>query len=155
MRHCGFLRGLTFLCFFSILCSTPCAARNRPRKFRQSRRKKMESSKLFSFIKQDVVPAASGCLAFYSTLGLSTCAQKMVGVSTGTKVFARAAGVPTVCLAALASHRCTLLAQEWSRNPEVIRDGKSSMRILTTSPSREDCYEIAPNIRLPKQEVHM
>lgn len=125
------------------------------RKRRSRESEKMDASKLFSTIEHDVIPAAAGCLAFYTTLGLSTTAQKMVGISTGTKVLARMAGVPTVCLAALAGHRCTVFAQEWKKNPEVAQNVKSSIHIPATSAPRDDFYEISQNIRIPKRDVHV
>lgn len=146
---------LIILWIFSWTTTVTTAA---PRSYRPTRRRKMDNtSKVKSFVREEIVPVVSGCVAFYSTLGLSTCAQKMMGISTGTKALARMAGVPSVCIASIAGHRCALLAQEWSQNPQAIRDPKSSLRILSTSSSSwsvGDYYEIGIGIRLPKEEVH-
>jgi hypothetical protein len=155
MTHLNLLLVLPIILL--IFSWTVSASQLRSRSLR--RRNKMDTaSKIKSFILEEAVPVASGCVAFYLTLGSSTGIQKMLGISTATKVRARLMGIPSVCAASIAGQRCALLVQEWSRDPQAMRDHKSSLRILSTSSasaSREDYYyEIANGIRLPKQDVH-
>ena len=114
----------------------------------------MDLTKFYARLREDVVPVAAGCIAFSATLGLSTCAQKAAGITTGTQWLAQLVGVPTVCFASLASHRSVLLAQEWIQNPQSLRDVKSSLDIVTSEFSSEH-YEIGRYVRIPKQDVHM
>jgi hypothetical protein len=113
----------------------------------------MDKFPIASFIREGVVPTVSGCIGFGTTLGLSTLAQKRMGISTGDKLLARLAGVPTVCIASLISQRCTHLAEEWNRNPDILKDPKALSRILTGCLPRREYYEISKQIRLPKEDV--
>lgn len=142
------------ICLVLVLNLLPAVSSNRLI-HRSQRNRRMDTSHLASAIRQEIVPTLSGCLVFATTLGLSTCAQKVVGISTGTKVLARMAGIPTVCIASLLSQRCTLLAQEWTQNPESIKDRKIVWEILAKPSSKDECYEITGRLRVPKRDVHM
>ena len=122
--------------------------------FRSPRKRRMDASQFASVIREGVIPTISGCIAFGTTLSLSTCAQKRMGISTGDKLLARLAGVPTVCVASLISQRFTYLAQEWNRNPDILKDRKAVSRILRRSLPRREYYEISERIRLPKDDVN-
>lgn len=123
--------------------------------FRSTRPRRMDTSQIASVIIEGVVPTLSGCTAFGITLGLSTCAQKRIGISTGKKLMARLVGVPTVCLASLISQRFTHLAQEWTRNPDILNNPEAVSQILRRQLARREYYEISERIRLPKDDVHV
>lgn len=70
-----------------------------------------------SHLRDAVLPVLSGCATFGATLALSTAVQKLVGVSTATKILPSLNGVFTVCAASLASERAAILAHQWQRHP--------------------------------------
>jgi hypothetical protein len=70
-----------------------------------------------SHLQDAVLPVLSGCAMFGATLAMSTAAQKLVGVSTATKVLPTLNGIVTVCAASLASERAAILAHQWQQHP--------------------------------------
>ena len=142
---------LYFWIAFLFLAGSPVTSSG-PR-FRSTRQRTMDASQVASVVREGVIPAVSGCISFGTTLALSTCAQKRIGISTGNKLLARLVGVPTVCLASLISQRCTHLAQECNRNPDILKDPKAVSRILRRSLPRREYYEISERIRLPKDDI--
>lgn len=66
----------------------------------------------------ETVPVLSGCAAFGATLALSTLTQKIVGISTGTKVLPTVNGFVTVCAASLVCEKVAILTHEWMKDPQ-------------------------------------
>lgn len=76
---------------------------------------------LTSDLKDSALPIVAGCVTFGATLALSTAAQKMVGVSTATKVLPTVYGAATVCAASLMSEKSAILAHQWQYNPQKLQ----------------------------------
>jgi len=72
---------------------------------------------LCSSIPDVVFPLIGGCVAFGSTLAVSTAAQKIVGVSTGTNLVPSVLGFATVCGASLVSEQAAILTHELRKDP--------------------------------------
>ena len=64
-----------------------------------------------------IFPVIGGCVAFGSTLALSTAAQKVIGVSTATKIVPSLLGAATVCAASLISERTAILTYKLRKDP--------------------------------------
>ena len=73
--------------------------------------------KLCSSIPDGVFPVIGGCIAFGTTLAVSTAAQKVIGVSTGTKIVPSLLGFATVCGASLVSEQAAILTYELKTDP--------------------------------------
>ena len=91
------------------------------------------------YVPQAAGPILSGCLAFGSTLAVSTICQKVIlGISTGTKVVPTLVGITTVCLASLASQQLAVSNHVWmqqhvydrKRNPQAV---PTSLRLRRTN----------------------
>jgi len=59
-----------------------------------------------------MLPIFGGCIAFGTTLALSTAAQKCCGISTGNKIMPSLIGFTTVCAASLISERTAILVHD-------------------------------------------
>jgi len=73
--------------------------------------------KLCSNIPDSVFPVIGGCIAFGTTLAVSTAAQKVIGVSTGTKIVPSFLGFASVCGASLVSEQAAILTYELKTDP--------------------------------------
>ena len=87
--------------------------------FRQTSRNTNTSSssdysfgKLCSDISDATFPVIGGCVVFGTTLAVSTAAQKLIGVSTGTTIVPTCLGIATVCGASLVSEQAAISIYE-------------------------------------------
>jgi hypothetical protein len=77
---------------------------------------------LSSSLQDSFLPIVAGCATFGATLAMSTAAQKLVGVSTATKVLPTVYGAMTVCAASLMSEKSAIVAHQWQHNPHRIQN---------------------------------
>mmetsp|Transcript_11985 Transcript_11985/g.28429 ORF Transcript_11985/g.28429 Transcript_11985/m.28429 type:complete len:361 (+) Transcript_11985:149-1231(+) len=63
-------------------------------------------------------PVIGGCVAFGTTLALSTAVQKVIGVSTATNLIPSLLGFGTVCAASLISEQAAILTYEMKKDPK-------------------------------------
>jgi hypothetical protein len=118
----------------------------------------MDPTALAAYVPDQTIPIVSGCFAFGTTLALSTLAQKLMGVSTATKIVPSVLGVVTVCLASLVSQRAALCGHEWRLNPNFYQNTHTRKRIFATSSSsyrRDSCWELGDYVKIPKQELRV
>jgi hypothetical protein len=116
----------------------------------------MDTTTLASYVPDYTLPIVSGCFAFGATLGLSTFAQKLIGISTATKMVPSVLGMATVCLASLTSQRAAICSQAWLKDPDVFSDPEKRRRLLATSPSSyQDCWEIEDNLKIPLHDLRV
>ena len=85
---------------------------------------------------QTALPILSGCVVFGTTLAVSTLAQKIIGISTATKVVPSVVGVVTVCVASMASQRAAMINWEW------VRQRQQRLLFSTTFPSIKNPFAI-------------
>eukprot|EP00934_Nitzschia_sp_Nitz4_P006821 Nitzschia sp. Nitz4//scaffold399_size11037//416//1392//NITZ4_009049-RA/size11037-augustus-gene-0.9-mRNA-1//-1//CDS//3329550316//6811//frame0 len=111
----------------------------------------MDSTALAQMSMDQVPAIISGYAAFGTTLALSTMLQKMVGISTTTKLLPRVLGFASVCGASIASQRVALLTNELRLKPEK-RNFRSSWLALTAPPDYRNCWEVG-SVRIPRQEA--
>jgi hypothetical protein len=74
--------------------------------------------KLCACIPDVVFSVASGCVAFGTTLAVSTAAQKAIGISTATNVVPSLLGFATVCAASLVSEQAAVLTHQLQKDPK-------------------------------------
>ena len=72
---------------------------------------------LCKHIPDRILPIVGGCVAFGTTLAISTAVQKLVGISTGNKVIPTLLGITTVCAASLVSERTAILTHDLWKDP--------------------------------------
>ena len=77
------------------------------------------------YVPQETIPILSGCFAFGSTLAVSTMAQKVIGISTATKILPSIFGIATVCMASLCSQHVAVTSHNWMQQ-ELYRNRASS-----------------------------
>jgi len=118
------------------------------------RRKKMKPLEVPTILYEGVFPGVIGALTFYGTLGLSTCFQKFIGVTTANPLCSRLIGFPTVCAASILSERLIRLTKEVSQNPSAITD-KGVLRVLSTSASEGQMHYDLGFVRIPQKDTHM
>ena len=63
-------------------------------------------------------PVIGGCVAFGTTLAVSTAVQKVIGVSTATNVTPSLLGFGTVCAASLISEQAAVLTYQIKKDPK-------------------------------------
>jgi hypothetical protein len=115
----------------------------------------MDSTALIAHVPESAFPVVSGCVAFGTTLALSTLAQKLVGISTGTKIVPTVAGMATVALASLASQQMAVYNHQYMQS-QFYNPSKGSFykrKPLATS-GRRDYLEVA-NFKIPLHEVRV
>jgi hypothetical protein len=114
------------------------------------------STALVEHIPESAFPVVSGCVAFGTTLALSTLAQKLVGISTGTKIVPTVVGMATVALASLASQQMAIRNHEYMQsqyyNPSK-RSFPQRTPLFTTS-GRRDYLEVA-SLKIPLHELRV
>jgi hypothetical protein len=115
----------------------------------------MDSTALIAHVPETAFPVVSGCVAFGTTLALSTLAQKLVGISTGTKMVPTVAGMATVALASLASQQMAIYNHEYMQSQYYNPSKRSFLkgRPLATS-GRRDCLEVA-SLKIPLHELRV
>ena len=74
--------------------------------------------KFLTCIPDTACPVLGGCVAFGSTLALSTAVQKVIGVSTATNVLPTLFGFATVCAASLITEHAAVLTYEMTKDPK-------------------------------------
>jgi hypothetical protein len=116
------------------------------------RRKRMNTLEASTIFYEDVFPGVIGALSFYGTLGLSTCFQKSIGITTANRILSRLVGFPTVCAASILSERSIRLTTEVSRNPSILTN-KGVLRVLSTSASESQFYDLV-FVRVLKKDLH-
>jgi len=95
--------------------------------------------KYFKNIPDSILPIVGGCVAFGTTLALSTAVQKVVGISTGNKIIPTLLGFTTVCAASLVSERTAILTHDLWNDPNkksfayVQKKIKKNLSITTTA----------------------
>ena len=123
---------------------------------------KMDSTALIAHVPESVFPVVSGCVAFGTTLALSTLAQKMVGISTGTKIVPTVAGMATVALASLASQQMAVYNHQYMQS-EYYNPSKRSpfhpqrrqpLLVATSASGRRDYLEVA-SFKIPLHELRV
>jgi hypothetical protein len=91
------------------------------------------------------IPVVAGCVAFGSTLALSTFFQKVVGISTATRIAPSFLGMATVCVASLVSQHAAIANHEWVQqryyNPTKTR--KSLPELASSTFTRKEYFEVA------------
>ena len=113
------------------------------------------STSLAMYIPEETLPIVSGYFAFAITLALSTSAQKLVGISTATKAVPSVLGMTTVCLASLASQRAAVGYHEWRKDHNFLRNRVKRNRVLASSPSVREYWEIGEQIKIPLHDLRM
>ena len=91
------------------------------------------------YVPQETLPVVAGCFAFGSTLAASTLAQKVIGISTATKVLPSAIGFATVCVASLVSQHAAIASHGWVQ--ESFYKNKKFQAITKASNSRRQTTE--------------
>ena len=114
----------------------------------------MDALALTTAAPDSTIPVISGCVAFGTTLAFSTLIQKLVGISTATKIIPTPLGVATVCVASLASQRVAMLGEQWVRDPSILTDSKKRNRLLATSP-RHDHLQISNDLKIPMHDIRV
>ena len=107
-----------------------------------------------------VFPIIGGCVAFGTTLAVSTAAQKVIGVSTATNIVPSLLGFATVCAASLVSEQTAILTHELKRDPRKRNLGYIKHKLSKTS---NDIIESTSQLRggknhqfkLPMHEVRV
>jgi hypothetical protein len=74
--------------------------------------------KLCTCIPDAVFSVVGGCVAFGTTLAISTAAQKAIGISTATNVVPSLLGFATVCAASLVSEQTAVLTHQLQKDPK-------------------------------------
>ena len=116
-------------------------------------RKKLAPLEVPTMFYEEIFPGVIGALSFYGTLGLSTCFQKSIGVTTANRLLSRLVGFPTVCAASILSERSIRLTKEVSQNPRSVTD-KGVLRVLSTSASEGQMYYDLGFVRIPQKDMH-
>ena len=89
---------------------------------------------LVQYVPQETLPILSGCFAFGSTLAVSTMAQKLVGISTATRILPSMFGIATVCIASLCSQHASVTSHIWLQyNQEFYRKQVSILQRYKSS----------------------
>ena len=113
------------------------------------------ATSLATYIPEETLPIVSGYFAFAITLALSTSAQKLVGISTATKAVPSVLGMTTVCLASLASQRAAVGYHEWRKDHNFLSNRVKRNRVLASSPSVREYWEIGEQIKIPLHDLRM
>jgi len=104
----------------------------------------------------ETLPVVSGCVAFGTTLALSTLAQKMIGVTTGTRAVSSMVGMITVCAASLASQRVAAGSYMWLEDKNCFRNPEARKRLIFGSEKKVDVIKIyGTNLRVSKQDMRV
>jgi hypothetical protein len=123
----------------------------------------MDSTALIAHVvPESAFPVVSGCVAFGTTLALSTLAQKLVGISTGTKMVPTVAGMATVALASLASQQMAVYNHQYMQSQYYNRPSKGRLsssayqrqKPLVATSGRRDYLEVA-NFKIPLHELRV
>lgn len=120
----------------------------------------MDVTALVPYSAESALPVVSGCFAFGTTMCLSTLAQKIIGISTATKVVPSLIGMATVCLASIASQRAAICTSDWvndSRPFHQFMMDPETRRTLFSPPkaSPADCIQIGDHIKIPKHNLRV
>jgi DNA-directed RNA polymerase subunit RPC12/RpoP len=121
----------------------------------------MDTTALVNYVPDSTVPIVTGCVAFGATLCLSTLAQKIVGISTATKVTPSVFGFATVCLASMASQRAAICTHEWIQDTRSIQkfvmDPKTRKKMfsLSSTNSSNDYFQIGNKFKIPYHDVRV
>ena len=117
----------------------------------------MDATALANYVPEETLPILSGCFAFGTTLALSTLAQKLVGISTATKIVPSVIGMATVALASVASQRAAMACYEWREDPNFLADPVKRKRFFqATSPSyRSDYFHIGDHFKIPWHDLRV
>jgi hypothetical protein len=113
-------------------------------------------------IPDTILPIVGGCVAFGTTLALSTAVQKLVGISTGNKIIPTLLGFTTVCAASLVSERTAILTHDLWKDPNkksfayVQKKIKKNLSV-TTSAIIESSSQLREKrkFKLPMHEVRV
>jgi hypothetical protein len=121
----------------------------------------MDSTSLISHVPESAFPVVTGCVAFGTTLALSTLAQKLVGISTGTKIVPTVAGMATVALASLASQQMAVYNHQYLQsqyyNPSkrpFLHSKHQRQPLLVATSGRRDYLEVA-SLKIPLDELRV
>jgi hypothetical protein len=119
----------------------------------------MDTTALATYIPDSTLPIVSGCVAFGSTLALSTLAQKLIGISTATKVVPSVWGMATVCLASLASQRAALCGHEWHKDPNAWKDPQKRRKLLLATSSSSsypsEHWQMGEHFKIPLHDIRV
>lgn len=121
----------------------------------------MDTSALVHYAPDSTVPIVTGCVAFGATLCLSTLAQKIVGISTATKVAPSVLGFATVCLASMASQRAAICTHEWMQDKRQLRDFITDPKLpkklfsLSSTKSSKEYFKIGDFVNIPFHDLRV
>ena len=125
----------------------------------------MDAVSLVENVPDSTIPVLTGCFAFGTTLCLSTFTQKLLGISTASKIVPSVFGFATVCFASIASQRAAVCSYDYlqEKRPfqDLIRDSKIRKKYAdklirpTSSNSSTEYFNIGNTIKIPLHEARV
>ena len=114
----------------------------------------IDANALAIALPNDTFPVMSGCVAFGTTLALSTMAQKAIGITTATKVIPSITGMLTVCAASLASQQMAIYTRACLKEKSVFTNPNKGRNLMSSSPF-EDKWDMGIFGKLPAHNLRV